>query len=233
VEVATVECDFEAVDRLAGVWEGGVVPALARTASLLAPAAAPVRALLINNAGSLGELAAVADLSGAAAIASSIAVNYTSTVVLNSLFLRWVRTLPPTAAPAAGAGGGSLPHTIINVSSLCAIKPFATQALYCSNKAARDMLHAVIAAEESAHPTHAVTTLNYSPGPMDTAMQAELRTSDGLAPSLRTLFRGLKDDGKLVDVHASAAACAALVAANSFTPGAHVDYYDVAGSGRT
>jgi len=47
----------------------------------------------------------------------------------------------------------------VNISSLCALQPFRSWALYCSGKAARDMMFRVLAAEEPD-----VRVLNYAPG---------------------------------------------------------------------
>ena len=65
---------------------------------------------------------------------------------------------------------------IINISSLLAVKPFAGWSLYASGKAARDMLHSVIASEE---PSDSVRLLNYAPGPLDTEMQKSVRETIG------------------------------------------------------
>lgn len=121
-------------------------------------------AVLVNNAGSLGPLVPVdrlAEPGGPAALTAlkaAIDLNVTSVVWLTSLFLaeldsgRLVKPRAATAAADAASGAGSaavMPHAIINVSSLCAIKPFSTNGVYCAGKAARDMLHAVIAGERS------------------------------------------------------------------------------------
>lgn len=47
----------------------------------------------------------------------------------------------------------------MNISSLCAVKPFKNWALYCSGKASRDMMFQVLALEEPD-----VRVLNYAPG---------------------------------------------------------------------
>uniref|UniRef100_A0A3B4F2U2 Sepiapterin reductase b n=1 Tax=Pundamilia nyererei TaxID=303518 RepID=A0A3B4F2U2_9CICH len=52
-----------------------------------------------------------------------------------------------------------LRRTVVNISSLCAIKPFPSWALYCTGKAARDMMFQVLALEEPD-----VRVLSYSPG---------------------------------------------------------------------
>lgn len=50
-------------------------------------------------------------------------------------------------------------RTVVNVSSLCAQQPFSSWVLYCTGKAARDMMFRVLAAEEPE-----LRVLNYAPG---------------------------------------------------------------------
>lgn len=52
-----------------------------------------------------------------------------------------------------------LKRTVINISSLCALQPFRSWVLYCTGKAARDMMFRVLAEEEPD-----LRVLNYSPG---------------------------------------------------------------------
>lgn len=52
-----------------------------------------------------------------------------------------------------------LRRTVVNISSLCALKPFPSWVLYCTGKAARDMMFRVLAEEEPD-----VRVLNYAPG---------------------------------------------------------------------
>ncbi len=56
-------------------------------------------------------------------------------------------------------------RTVVNVSSLMALRAQETWSLYCSGKAARDMFFQVVAEEEKG-----VTVLNYAPGPVLTDM---------------------------------------------------------------
>ncbi len=56
-------------------------------------------------------------------------------------------------------------RTVVNISSLMALRAQETWSLYCSGKAARDMFFRVVAAEEKG-----VTVLNYAPGPVLTDM---------------------------------------------------------------
>lgn len=52
-----------------------------------------------------------------------------------------------------------LRRCVVNVSSLCALQPFPSWVLYCSGKAARDMMFRVLAKEESE-----LRVLSYAPG---------------------------------------------------------------------
>jgi NAD(P)-dependent dehydrogenase (short-subunit alcohol dehydrogenase family) len=93
------------------------------------------RTILVNNSGSIEPIAYVRDYASISALRSAIDSNVTSVMWLSSLYLKFAKTL-------------SAEHVIVNVSSLAAVKPFASQLAYCVGKAARDMLHAGIAAEE-------------------------------------------------------------------------------------
>ena len=52
-----------------------------------------------------------------------------------------------------------LRRTVVNVSSRCALEPFQSWGLYCSGKAARDMMFKVLALESPD-----LRVVNYSPG---------------------------------------------------------------------
>lgn len=52
-----------------------------------------------------------------------------------------------------------LRRCVVNVSSLCALQPFPSWVLYCTGKAARDMMFRVLAEEEPD-----LRVLNYAPG---------------------------------------------------------------------
>lgn len=98
--------------------------------------------------GSLGDISkSFLDLTDPDEINSYFAFNVTSALCLTSAALR-----------AFGERPGAS-RTVVNVSSLCALKPFKNWALYCSGKAARDMMFQVLALEEPD-----VRVLNYAPG---------------------------------------------------------------------
>ncbi|KAM6313617.1 LOW QUALITY PROTEIN: sepiapterin reductase [Aegotheles albertisi] len=174
------------------------------------PAAPPGRLLLVNNAGSLGDISkSFLDLTNPDEINSYFAFNVTSALCLTS-----------SALQAFGKRPGSS-RTVVNISSLCAVKPFKNWALYCSGKASRDMMFQVLALEEPD-----VRVLNYAPGPLDTDMQLLARTETG-DPEMRQFFQSLQEKGQLIDCTVSAQKLVNLLEEDTFCSGAHVDFYDI------
>ncbi|NXM75598.1 SPRE reductase, partial [Serilophus lunatus] len=168
------------------------------------------RLLLINNAGSLGDISkSFLDLTDPEEINTYFSFNVTSALVLTC-----------TALQAFGQRPGCS-RTVVNISSLCALKPFRSWALYCSAKAARDMMFQVLALEEPE-----VRVLNYAPGPLDTDMQLLARTKTG-DPGMRQHFQSLQESGKLIDCRVSAQKLLDLLDKDTFPSGSHVDFYDI------
>ncbi|XP_021252321.1 sepiapterin reductase [Numida meleagris] len=176
----------------------------------LLPNGPPGRLLLINNAGSLGDISkSFLDLTDPDEINTYFAFNVTSALCLTSSALQAFGTRPGCS------------RTVVNISSLCALQPFRSWTLYCSGKAARDMMFRVLAAEEPD-----IRVLNYAPGPLDTDMQLLARTETG-DPEIRQQFRSLHESGRLIDCSVSAQKLLRLLEEDSFTSGAHVDFYSV------
>ncbi|NXS52468.1 SPRE reductase, partial [Brachypteracias leptosomus] len=172
--------------------------------------ARPGRLLLVNNAGSLGDISkSFLDLTDPKEINSYFAFNITSALCLTS-----------SALQAFGKEPGSS-RTVVNISSLCALKPFKNWALYCSGKASRDMMFQVLALEEPD-----VRVLNYAPGPLDTDMQLLARTQTG-DPEMRRFFQSLQESGGLIDCTVSAQKLVKLLEEDTFHSGAHVDFHDI------
>nr|XP_034367965.1 sepiapterin reductase-like [Arvicanthis niloticus] len=113
-----------------------------------------------------------------------------------------------------------LSKTVVNISSLCALKPFKGWGLYCAGKAAREMLCQVLAVEEPS-----VRVLSYAPRPLDTDKQ-QLARETSVDPELRSSLQKLKSEGKLVDCGASAQKLLSLLQKDTFQSGAHMDFYD-------
>nr|XP_056711715.1 sepiapterin reductase [Euleptes europaea] len=186
--------------------------ALLRAARSLRPPAGRTlrRLLLVNNAASLGDISkAFVDFTNPAEVNSYLNLNVTSALCLTSSLLK--------AFPAEPG----LCRMVVNISSLCALKPFKTWTLYCTGKAARDMMFQVLAAEEPD-----VRVLNYAPGPLDTDMQELARTKSG-DQEVREQFVLMKQNGQLLDCDLSSQKLLTLLLENTFESGAHVDFYDI------
>ncbi|XP_072192608.1 sepiapterin reductase [Excalfactoria chinensis] len=176
----------------------------------LLPGGPSGRLLLINNAGSLGDISkSFLNLTDPNEINSYFAFNVTSALCLTSSALQAFGTRPGCS------------RTVVNISSLCALQPFRSWALYCSGKAARDMMFRVLAAEEPD-----VRVLSYAPGPLDTDMQLLARTKTGNA-EMRQQFQSLHESGQLIDCAVSAQKLLRLLEENTFTSGAHMDFYSI------
>ncbi|NWV10896.1 SPRE reductase, partial [Ptilonorhynchus violaceus] len=160
--------------------------------------------------GSLGDVSkSFLDLTDPDEIDAYLSLNVTSALCLTS-----------TALQAFGKRPGCS-RTVVNVSSLCALKPFPSWALYCSGKAARDMMFQVLALEQPE-----VRVLNYAPGPLDTDMQLLARTRTG-DPRMRQYFQSLQENRQLIDSSVSAQKLLKLLEEDTFPSGAHLDFYDI------
>ncbi|XP_074141639.1 sepiapterin reductase-like [Sminthopsis crassicaudata] len=167
------------------------------------------RLLLINNAGTLGDVSKyVVDFADPAEVNGYWALNVTSTLCLTAGVLR---AFPPSPG---------LKRTVVNISSLCAVQPFKSWSLYCAGKAARNMMFRVLAKEELD-----VRVLNYAPGPLDTDMHQEGRqkTKDS---DVREIMTKLKDSHSLLDCSVSAQKLLDLLQQDTFESGAHIDFFD-------
>ncbi|KAI7870327.1 hypothetical protein BDF14DRAFT_1741203 [Spinellus fusiger] len=172
---------------------------------------------LINNAGTLGDLSkTVADYTPQE-IQTYININIASYTALVSGFVRLFKQKPhdpqhPTPFPPV--------ISIVNISSLLAIKPFPNWGLYASAKAARDTLLGVVAAEETS-----VRTLSYAPGPLDNEMQAHVRATLG-DQEQKKIYTDMATKGMLVCMKDSARKLLDLLENNEYPSGAHIDFYD-------
>ena len=144
--------------------------------------------MFVNNAGSLGSLCKLGDVTDMAMLRRTVDLNVTSFLWLTSRFTRLAHSLHGSSAAggaeegvgaASGAGSGAgagsdgtsaaasgAPSTIVNISSLAAVQPFATWGLYCAGKAARDMTSQVLAAEAAGSKVgHALWSLAFGVTP--------------------------------------------------------------------
>ncbi|KPP61797.1 hypothetical protein Z043_120062, partial [Scleropages formosus] len=114
-----------------------------------------------------------------------------------------------------------LRRTVVNISSLCALQPFPSWVLYCTGKAARDMMFRVLAVEEPD-----LRVLSYAPGPLDTEMQVQARVNTG-DPNLRSTISTMQAQGQLLTCEESSAKLIKVLLEDSYQSGAHLDFYDL------
>ncbi|XP_051546024.1 sepiapterin reductase a [Myxocyprinus asiaticus] len=166
--------------------------------------------LLFNNAASLGDVSRYSrDFMDIDEVDSYMSLNVSSALCLTAGVLH--------AVPQRDG----LVRVIINISSLCAIKPFPSWVLYCSGKAARDMMFRVLAEEEPD-----LRVLNYAPGPLDTDMQLQAR-SNSADSGLRNTFSMMHAQGQLLTSEESSTKLINVLLEDHYTSGAHLDFYDL------
>ena len=168
--------------------------------------------VLVNNAGSLGPIGRCIDVPSLVELRKAVDLNVTSSLWMSVRLARF-------------AVERHMRATIINISSLVAQEPFPTLGIYSAGKAARESFHAAMAQENDVKTcTYDVKCLNYAPGPLETDMANEIRSSSSkLDPRLRPNYKR-----QLVEPKESARALVKLIRDMNFDNGAHIDYYDVA-----
>jgi NAD(P)-dependent dehydrogenase (short-subunit alcohol dehydrogenase family) len=136
------------------------------------------QALLINNAGQIAPIAPVGH-QGANAIASAIALNVSSALILSDAFI--------------AATENCRQRRILHVSSGAARSAYPGWSVYCASKAALDHHARAVAAEK--HPNLRISSV--APGVIDTDMQAEIRATHPDLFPMKQKFDDLKRQGLL------------------------------------
>lgn len=134
--------------------------------------------VLINNAGTLGDVHPVGQLSPTK-IAEAYRLNILAPSVLSSLFI-------------AHTNEQEIDRSIINISSGAARYPVKSWSTYCASKAALDMFSEVTQAD---HPE--VKCYSIAPGIVDTPMQGEIRAQNESNFPDRQRFIDYKAAGEL------------------------------------
>ena len=172
-----------------------------------------INAILINNAGSVGEINNVSSIFHQSNLQAAVNLNITSCFWLTSQFMS-SNIIPDSS------------KTIVNISSLAAVQSMKTMSIYCAGKAARDMYHLVLSEENDD-----VYVINYAPGPCDTNMQDEIRECPTTDQSFVEFSANSKINGTLVDPKDSAVKLANLVfcerSERVVKTGSHIDYFDL------
>lgn len=144
----------------------------------------PDRVVLVNNAGTLGEVAYLGNLSPAE-ITRLFEVNVIAPAILMNAFIKKFK-------------GVAAEKVILNISSGAAGRPVDGWSGYCSSKAALNMLSEV-AAKENALTGDGFKIFALAPGVVDTAMQDQIRTSAREDFSDVKNFIALKEENQLAD----------------------------------
>jgi benzil reductase ((S)-benzoin forming) len=159
----------------------------------MASSPAVARVGLVNNAADPGLLGPVTRIDPAGML-GALAVN----VAAPTWLMGW-------AVRRAGSG---VPLRIVNVLSGAGVRPLAGLATYGGSKAALRLIGMVLGVELDAglpDRHRDVTILSYSPGPVDTPMQAGARDADPEVFPLRPMFRRWATDGELMSADTPAA----------------------------
>ncbi|TSL28175.1 Sepiapterin reductase [Bagarius yarrelli] len=165
---------------------------------------------LFNNAASLGDVSRhVRSFTDVNEVNEYLSMNVSSALCLTAGILQ----LFP-----ADVG---LHRCVVNVSSLCALQPFPSWVLYCTGKAARNMMFRVLAKEECD-----LRVLNYAPGPLETDMQVYARTNTA-DEGLRTSMAAMHSEGRLLTCEVSVGKLIKVLLKDDYESGAHLDFYDL------
>lgn len=139
---------------------------------------------LLNNAGTLGQIGPLGELS-ANNITETVQLNTIAPLILTAHFLKLTQNWQAN-------------KQIINISSGAATKPYFGWTVYCATKAALDMMTKTVALEQSSLPNGAHIMAIY-PGVVDTAMQAQIRSSHKADFADVDRFLALKTSGALAN----------------------------------
>lgn len=163
-------------------------------------------ALIVHNVGTVGDTTKRAvDLNDPDILQSYFSTNVFSVIILNAAFLQKFPTTKKVA---------------VNITSKAALIGMPSFAYYCSGKAAREMYFKVLACEEPD-----MVVLNYSPGPVDTDMVAEVQ-SNTCDDGMREYFEGLKEKKEILTPVQTTLKMIEVLRKGQFKSGDHVDYYD-------
>jgi benzil reductase ((S)-benzoin forming) len=139
--------------------------------------------LLINNAGTLGEIGWMGTIADES-LERGLTLNLVSPAVLINRFLEQTRQV-------AGR------RNILNISSGAAQNAYDGWGMYCSSKAGLDMLGETAALESHLSGDTRTRIFSVAPGILDTPMQALIRASDESGFSHLEKFKTLHREGKL------------------------------------
>lgn len=176
--------------------------------------------IIVHNAGSLGDITeSTYDIKNIEKLNSYFMLNFFSVCVLNAEFLKIFDAdkRPPNPIDLQ-------PYCeicIVNITSLCAVKPFASMGYYCVGKASREMFFSVMAEENKKY-----SILSYSPGPVKTDMIDEILNNVG-DEEVKKMFVNMKKDNAILTAEESVKKLVKILGERNFKSGSRVDFYDV------
>jgi benzil reductase ((S)-benzoin forming) len=138
--------------------------------------------VLINNAGTVGELMKLGALDNAKMV-NDYHINLVSPSILINNFINTYHDHPAE-------------KQIINISSGAGKTPIDTWSVYCAAKAGLDMFSRVLDTEQDIAPK-GFKVFSVDPGIVDTQMQTTIRSADQTHFSRLREFIGFKDNGNL------------------------------------
>lgn len=165
--------------------------------------------MIVHNAGSLGDVKEYcADMGDVKKITDYFSLNLFSVMCLNSAFLK---TFTEDIVNK---------RLVINITSLCGLKPVKSLGYYCIGKASREMYFKVLAEEEPK-----LDVLNYSPGPVNTDMISELIT-DVRDQDVREMFLSMKESKSILSVDQTIGKLIRILDKADFKSGSRIDYFE-------
>lgn len=141
------------------------------------------RIVLVNNAGTLGDMGYLGELADED-IAASINVNLLTPTILTNKFLHQFANHPAE-------------KVIINITSGAATSSYDGWSVYCTTKAGIDMLTRVAVEERKARHDGRTHILAIAPGVVDTQMQNQIRGASNEKFSRVEKFHQLKNNNQL------------------------------------
>lgn len=233
-DLSSVDCSKQ-LDQLVSTAEAIALPPSGQYANYR-----PLHsAIMVHNAGALGDVSLTADKHCSLVdLDEFFRLSLSSTIALNS---RLIQALRPHCREEL---------IVVNISSLCAIKPYRSMSLYCCAKAARDAFFAVLAAETSQSSSSSgsgggddgssgrqtadesqsslspcsIDVLSYAPGPLVTDMTRFVAENSADAEIREHFTKGRQS--VFLTCEQSAVRMMDVLKAKRYRSGQHVDYYD-------
>lgn len=167
---------------------------------------------LINNAGIVEPVKPLGKCT-VKEIRDHININFTAPSILSNQFIK-------------ESSGFKCKKNIINISSGAAMKPYFGWTMYCSSKAALNMLTQAAGLEQSSV-DYPVRIVSIAPGVIDTNMQDTLRNVDINDFPMKPRFTKLYEENKLVDPNEAAVQIIETLSVDSIVNGSFNDLRDI------